>query len=54
MCIRDRLSALQFTRSVPGLCSALVGMKSPDHVAENLTLTSVPPLDAAEFAELIG
>ena len=51
---KDALSALQFTRSVPGLCSALVGMKSPDHVAENLTLTSVPPLDAAEFAELIG
>ncbi|MEB3340343.1 aldo/keto reductase [Okeania sp.] len=48
------LSALQFTRSVPGLCSALVGMKSPNHVAENLTLTKIPPLDAAYFAQLMG
>ena len=50
----NALSALQFTRSVPGLYSALVGMKSPGHVAENLTLTSIPLLDAADFAELIG
>lgn len=50
----DAVRALQFTRSVPGLSSALVGMKSPHHVAENLALTSIPPLDAADFAQLIG
>ncbi|MGB3508168.1 MAG: aldo/keto reductase [Microcoleaceae cyanobacterium] len=50
----DPVRALQFTRSVPGLFSALVGMKSPNHLAENLSLTSIPPLDAAHFAKLIG
>ncbi len=50
----DAVRALQFTRSVPGVCSALVGMKSPNHVAENLTLTSIPTLDAAYFAQLIS
>ncbi|NES74200.1 MAG: aldo/keto reductase, partial [Okeania sp. SIO2D1] len=48
----DAVRALQFTRSVPGLSSALVGMKSPNHVAENLALTSIPPLDAADFDQL--
>ncbi|NET17320.1 MAG: aldo/keto reductase [Okeania sp. SIO1H6] len=48
----DAVRALQFTRSVPGLSSALVGMKSPNHVAENLALTSIPPLDAEDFAQL--
>ena len=50
----DAIRALQYTRSVPGLCSALVGMKSPDHVAENLTLTNIPPLDTTYFSQLIG
>lgn len=40
----DAVRALQFTRSVPGLFSALVGMKSPNHVTENLSLTSIPVL----------
>jgi aryl-alcohol dehydrogenase-like predicted oxidoreductase len=39
--------ALQFTRSAPGLVAALVGMKQPAHVAENLSLVGVPPLSAA-------
>ncbi len=42
----DALRALQFTRSAPGLLGALVGMKSQEHVRENLELISVPPLDA--------
>jgi aryl-alcohol dehydrogenase-like predicted oxidoreductase len=42
--------ALQFTRSAPGLVTALVGMKQPAHVAENLSLVGVPPLSAADFA----
>lgn len=50
----DAVRALQFTRSVPGLFSALVGMKSPNHVSENLSLTSIPPLDATYFAKLLG
>ncbi|NEQ78344.1 MAG: aldo/keto reductase [Okeania sp. SIO2C9] len=50
----DAVRALQFTRSVPGLSSALVGMKSPKHITENLALTSIPPLDATYFPQLIG
>ncbi|MEM1169995.1 MAG: aldo/keto reductase [Cyanobacteria bacterium P01_H01_bin.35] len=50
----DAVRALQFTRSVPGVCSALVGMKSPNHVAENLTLSNIGPLDKADFAQLIN
>jgi len=36
--------ALQWTRSLPGLTTALVGMKDPAHVAENLELVRRPPL----------
>jgi aryl-alcohol dehydrogenase-like predicted oxidoreductase len=37
--------ALQFTRSCSGIASALVGMKTPAHVAENLALTQLDPLE---------
>ncbi len=50
----DAVRALQFTRSVPGLSSALVGMKSPQNVADNLSLIGIPPLDAAYFAQLVN
>jgi aryl-alcohol dehydrogenase-like predicted oxidoreductase len=44
----DAQFALQFARSTPGICTALAGMSSPAHVAENLELQSFPPapLDA--------
>lgn len=45
---------LQFTRSAPGLTSALVGMKTPEHVAENLAVARVPPLGAGDFAGLFA
>lgn len=41
--------ALQFTRSVPGLLTALVGMKTPKHVTENLALTRIAPLAETNF-----
>ncbi|MCA9523506.1 MAG: aldo/keto reductase [Myxococcales bacterium] len=41
--------ALQFVRSMPGITSALVGMKDPRHVAENLVLCQTPPLAIAPF-----
>jgi aryl-alcohol dehydrogenase-like predicted oxidoreductase len=46
--------ALQFTRSVPGLTSALVGMSNPRHVEENLAIANVPPLSEPQFAELLA
>ena len=46
--------ALQFTRSVPGLTSALVGHKSPDHVRANLALlASHPPLSEDLFHKAV-
>lgn len=44
-------TALQFTRSTPGLLTALVGMKAPRHVEENLALVSTPPVGESEFRE---
>ncbi len=41
----DAQRAIQFVRSTPGITSTLVGMKSLDHVRENLALTDIPPLD---------
>lgn len=35
--------ALQFTRSIEGIATALVGMKKPENVATNLELVMVPP-----------
>ncbi len=45
-------AALQFTRSAPGLASALVGMKAEAHVAANLALAGVPVVDEARFRAL--
>ncbi|GIW42204.1 MAG: aldo/keto reductase [Candidatus Binatia bacterium] len=40
----DAQRALQFARSAPGVTTALVGMKRPEHVRENLATARVPPL----------
>jgi aryl-alcohol dehydrogenase-like predicted oxidoreductase len=46
--------AIQWVRSAPGLTTALVGMKSPRHVEENLGLASVPRMTTEEFRALIA
>lgn len=43
--------ALQFTRSAPGVTSALVGMKSAEHVRENLELARRSPYAEETFRE---
>jgi len=48
----DCQRALQYTRSAPGLLSALVGMKAPKHIEENLALAAVGRLERASFQEL--
>lgn len=50
----DAQRALQFVRSTPGIGTALVGMKSVDHVEENAVVTGVSPLPAADFARLFA
>ena len=50
--ITNNLSkVLQFVRSTPGVLAPLVGQKSPSHVAENLAVTKIPPLDEGKFRE---
>ena len=50
----DAQTALQFTRSTPGVTTALVGMSKRAHVEENLQLARVPPASAGDFARLFA
>lgn len=45
----DAQYLLQFNRSTPGLTTTLVGMSTPQHVAENLQVAQVPGIDAETF-----
>ena len=47
-------AALQFTRSCPGVTTALCGMGRPDHVTENMAVLAIPKLDAIALASLFG
>lgn len=44
--------SIQFTRSCPGVVTALVGMKHKEHVLENLETAQVPPLTENELIQL--
>jgi len=50
----DAQRALQFTRSAPGVTTALVGMSRPEHARENLALAEVEPAAAEAFRKLFG
>lgn len=50
----DAAAAIQFTRSAPGVTTALVGMSHVGHVEENMRLAAVTPLGASEYAGLFG
>ncbi|MGK7904436.1 MAG: aldo/keto reductase [Hormoscilla sp.] len=50
----EAMKALQFTRSSPGLLTALVGMKSTNHVAENLSLTAIEPLSEESWRAFLS
>ncbi|HXX47476.1 MAG TPA: hypothetical protein VEN47_04550, partial [Myxococcota bacterium] len=39
----DAQRCLQFARSTPGVTTALVAMRSPEHVDENLALAAQAP-----------
>ncbi len=45
----DAQTGIQFTRSAPGITTALVGMSQVAHVEENLQLVSVPPARAEDL-----
>lgn len=48
----DVQRALQFTRSTPGITTALVGMKRRRHVEENLALAARPPASLEDLLRL--
>ena len=48
----DALTAIQFTRSTPGIATALVGMSRREHVEENLSLARIPPASPADYQRL--
>lgn len=48
----DAQYALQFTRSIPGLTTALVGMRNPAHVEENLALVKLAPISEDQLMAL--
>lgn len=50
----DAQAAIQFVRSAPGICTALVGMSSVEHVEENLKLAEVEPLPPEQFMQLFS
>jgi aryl-alcohol dehydrogenase-like predicted oxidoreductase len=50
----DAQSAIQFVRSAPGMCTALVGMSTLEHVEENLKLAAVEPLKTGQFMQLFS
>jgi aryl-alcohol dehydrogenase-like predicted oxidoreductase len=50
----DAQSAIQFVRSAPGICTALVGMSTIEHVEDNLKLAGVAPLELDQFMQLFS
>ncbi|MDT7687576.1 MAG: hypothetical protein QOE46_335 [Acidobacteriota bacterium] len=48
----DTQTAIQFTRSTPGITTALVGMSQRAHVEENLQLARVAPASADDYSRL--
>jgi predicted aldo/keto reductase-like oxidoreductase len=48
----DGQRSIQFARSTPGLTTALVGMKTRDHVAENLAVAKIAPTGVEDFLKL--
>ena len=50
----DAQSAIQFVRSAPGICTALVGMSTLEHVEDNLQLAGVEPLELEQFMQLFS
>jgi aryl-alcohol dehydrogenase-like predicted oxidoreductase len=50
----DAQRAIQFVRSTPGIGTALVGMKTPAHVDENLGTAAVSPMPWERFKRLFN
>jgi aryl-alcohol dehydrogenase-like predicted oxidoreductase len=52
--VTDAQRAIQFTRSTPGIASALVGMSKRAHVEENLAVAGIEPLTSVEYRQSLA
>lgn len=50
----DAQRSIQFSRSTPGITVSLVGMSTPEHVADNLAIAQTPSLTSAEYYAIYG
>jgi aryl-alcohol dehydrogenase-like predicted oxidoreductase len=50
----DAMTSLQFVRSTPGVTTALVGMSSVGHVAENMSLAGIEPVAPETYERLFS
>jgi aryl-alcohol dehydrogenase-like predicted oxidoreductase len=50
----DSANAIQFSRSAPGVTTALIGMGQPAHVRENLNPALAPPTPPEEWTKLFS
>jgi aryl-alcohol dehydrogenase-like predicted oxidoreductase len=52
--LTDQVSKLlQLVRSSPSVIAPLVGHKEPNHVEQNLKISSISPLDSKEYKEAV-
>ena len=51
-CRSDAQRCLQFVRSTPEIAAAVVGMRQPRHVEQNLAVTRIPPVAPEEIERL--
>jgi len=52
--ITDAGNAIQFSRSAPGLTTALVGMAQREHVSANVKVALIPPTPREEWSRLFS
>jgi aryl-alcohol dehydrogenase-like predicted oxidoreductase len=50
----DTQRAIQFVRSTPGICVALIGMRNPIHVSENVLLAKCAPLTSPDYLNVLS
>jgi diketogulonate reductase-like aldo/keto reductase len=47
-------TAIQFARSAPGTLGPIVGQKRPEHLSENLEVSTQHAWNRAQFTEFLG
>jgi aryl-alcohol dehydrogenase-like predicted oxidoreductase len=48
------IKLLQIVRSTPSVTAALIGQKNPNHIARNVSIAKIPPLEESDFREVVN